>query len=130
VLALRPKTGELVWHYQFSPNDLYDYDATEVGMLLDMKVDGKARKVLAQANRNGFFYVLDRTNGQLLAANPYVKVNWADRIDMKTGRPVESEVTKRIRAGGTETVWPSVLGARTGHPCRGTPTPDWPTPIR
>lgn len=116
VLALRPKTGELVWHYQFSPNDLYDYDATEVGMLLDMKVDGKARKVLAQANRNGFFYVLDRTNGQLLAANPYVKVNWADRIDMKTGRPVESEVTKRIRAGGTETVWPSVLGGKNWSP--------------
>lgn len=116
VLALRPKTGELVWHYQFSPNDLYDYDATEVGMLLDMKVDGNARKVLAQANRNGFFYVLDRTNGQLLAANPYVKVNWADRIDMKTGRPVESEVTKRIRAGGTETVWPSVLGGKNWSP--------------
>lgn len=116
VLALRPKTGELVWHYQFSPNDLYDYDATDVGMLLDMKVDGKARKVLAQANRNGFFYVLDRTNGQLLAANPYVKVNWADRIDMKTGRPVESEVTKRIRAGGAETVWPSVLGGKNWSP--------------
>ena len=100
VVAIRPKTGELVWHYQFSPNDPYDYDATEVGMLVDLKVNGEKRKVLAQANRNGFFYVLDRANGKLLAANPYVKVNWADRIDMATGKPVESEVTKRIRAGG------------------------------
>ena len=75
VVAFRPKTGEMVWHYQFSPNDPYDYDSTEVGMLVDMKIDGKPRKVLAQANRNGFFYVLDRANGKLLAANPYVKVN-------------------------------------------------------
>ncbi|HET7525291.1 MAG TPA: PQQ-binding-like beta-propeller repeat protein, partial [Burkholderiaceae bacterium] len=58
VLAFRPKTGELVWHYQFSPNDPYDYDSTEVGMLVDMKINGATRKVLAQANRNGFFYVL------------------------------------------------------------------------
>lgn len=116
VLAFRPKTGELVWHYQFTPNDLYDYDATEVGMLIDMKVAGKPRKVLAQANRNGFFYVLDRSNGELLAANPYVKVNWADRIDLATGRPVESELTKRIRAGSSEMVWPSVLGGKNWSP--------------
>lgn len=116
VIAFRPKTGEFVWHYQFSPNDPYDYDATEVGMLVDMKIDGQDRKVLAQANRNGFFYVLDRANGKLLAANPYVKVNWADKIDMASGRPVESEVTKRIRAGGDETVWPSVLGGKNWTP--------------
>ncbi len=116
VIAFRPKTGEMVWHYQFSPNDPYDYDATEVGMLVDMKIDGKDRKVLAQANRNGFFYVLDRANGKLLAANPYVKVNWADKIDLATGRPVESEVTKRIRAGSDETVWPSVLGGKNWTP--------------
>ena len=116
VIAFRPKTGEMVWHYQFSPNDPYDYDATEVGMLVDMKIDGKDRKVLAQANRNGFFYVLDRANGKLLAANPYVKVNWADKIDLATGRPVESEVTKRARAGSDETVWPSVLGGKNWQP--------------
>ena len=116
VVAFRPKTGEIVWHYQFTPNDPYDYDATEVGMLVDMKIEGKTRKVLAQANRNGFFYVLDRANGKLLAANPYVKVNWADKIDMVTGRPVESEVTKRIRAGGDEEVFPSVLGGKNWTP--------------
>jgi alcohol dehydrogenase (cytochrome c) len=116
VLAFRPKTGELVWHYQFSPNDPYDYDSTEVGMLVDMKVAGQDRKVLLQANRNGFFYVLDRANGKLLAANPYVKVNWADKIDLASGRPVESEVTKKIRAGGDEMVWPSVLGGKNWTP--------------
>lgn len=116
VVAIRPKTGELVWHYQFSPNDPYDYDATEVGMLVDMKVGGKPTKTLIQANRNGFFYVLDRSNGKLLAANPYVKVNWADRIDLATGRPVESQVTKNIRAGGDEVVWPSVLGGKNWTP--------------
>ena len=116
VLAFRPKTGELVWHYQFSPNDPYDYDATEVGMLVDMTIGGTQRKVLAQANRNGFFYVLDRVNGKLLAANPYVKVNWADKIDLITGRPVESEVTKRVRAGGDEEVFPSVLGGKNWQP--------------
>lgn len=116
VIAVRPKTGELVWHYQFSPNDPYDYDATEVGMLVDMKIGGQPRKVLAQANRNGFFYVLDRTNGKLLAANPYVKVNWAEKIDMATGRPVESDVTRRARAGEDVEVWPSVLGGKNWTP--------------
>jgi len=112
VLAFRPKTGELVWHYQFSPNDPYDYDATEVGMLVEIT----GRKVLVQANRNGFFYVLDRANGKLLAANPYVKVNWADKIDMATGRPVESEATKKVRAGEDVVIWPSVLGGKNWTP--------------
>ncbi|MBS0446074.1 MAG: PQQ-dependent dehydrogenase, methanol/ethanol family [Proteobacteria bacterium] len=122
VLAFRPKTGEMVWHYQFSPNDPFDYDATEVGMLVDLKVNGENRKVLAQANRNGFFYVLDRANGKLLAANPYVKVNWADRIDMTTGRPVESEVFKRVRAGKDEEIFPSVLGGKNWEPMSWNPS--------
>lgn len=116
VVAIRPKTGELVWHYQFSPNDPYDYDATEVGMLVDMKVGGKNRQVLAQANRNGFMYVLDRANGELLAANPYVKVNWADRIDLKTGRPVSSETDKKARAGEDVEIFPSVVGGKNWNP--------------
>ena len=116
VLAFRPKTGELVWHYQFSPNDPYDYDATDPGMLVDLKIGGAMRKVLIQANRNGFFYVLDRKDGKLLAANPYVKVNWADGIDMKTGRPIESAKTKSIRAGGDEVIWPSIIGGKNWNP--------------
>jgi alcohol dehydrogenase (cytochrome c) len=116
VVAIRPKTGELVWHYQFSPNDPYDYDATEVGMLVDMKIGGKNRKVLTQANRNGFMYVLDRANGELLAANPYVKVNWAERIDLKTGRPVLSETDRKARAGEDVEIFPSVVGGKNWTP--------------
>ena len=116
VIAFRPKSGEIIWHYQFTPNDPYDYDAVEVGVLVDMEINGAKRKVIAQANRNGFFYVLDRSNGKLLAANPFVKVNWADKIDMETGRPVESEVTKRVRAGGTEEIFPSVYGGKNWQP--------------
>lgn len=116
VLAFRPKTGELVWHYQFSPNDPFDYDSTEVGMLIDLDVGGVKRKVLAQANRNGFFYVLDRTNGKLLAANPYTTVNWADKIDLASGRPVESAITQRVRAGADEVIFPSAIGGKNWTP--------------
>ena len=83
VIALRPKTGEMVWHYQYVPNDSYDYDATAESILADITVEGKPRKVLINPHKNGFLYVLDRTNGQLIAANPYVKVTWATHIDMK-----------------------------------------------
>ena len=90
VLALEPKTGKIKWHYQFSPNNPFDYDAVAEMVLADINVEGKPTKVLMDANRNGFFYVLDRTNGKLLAANPYVKVNWATGIDMKT-RPSDRD---------------------------------------
>lgn len=99
VLALDPKTGKIKWHFQFSPNNPFDYDAVAEMVLATINVDGKPTQVLMDANRNGFFYVLDRTNGKLLAANPYVKVNWASGIDMKTGRPIETDVTTKARAG-------------------------------
>jgi alcohol dehydrogenase (cytochrome c) len=72
VVALDPQTGELKWHYQFTPHDLHDWDATETPMLVDARYRGRARKLLLQANRNGFFYVLDRTNGEFLGASPFV----------------------------------------------------------
>lgn len=116
VLAMHPKTGEIVWHYQFTPNDLYDYDGVNELVQATLKVDGKDKKVIMQANRNGFFYVIDRTNGKLLAANPFVKQNWADKIDLVTGRPVDSAVTRRIRAGEAEEVFPSALGGKNWMP--------------
>ena len=79
-------------------------------------VEGKPTKVLMDANRNGFFYVLDRTNGKLLAANPYVKVNWATGIDMKTGRPIETDVSKDARDGKKVVVYPSMLGGKNWEP--------------
>ena len=86
VLALNPDTGKLVWHYQFSPHDWNDWDANETPVLVDATWHGASRKLLLQANRNGFFYVLDRTDGRLLLAEPFSKVNWAKRIG-PNGRP-------------------------------------------
>src|SRR3954452_17781690 len=112
VLALRPKTGEIVWHYQFTPNDAYDYDACWELILGELKVAGKERKVVMQLNRNGFLYVLDRGTDELLSAKAYEKVNWASQVDLKTGRPVETEIAKSIRAAKATEHWPSTRGAK------------------
>lgn len=90
ILALRPDTGELVWHYQTTPGDSWDYTATQHIMLADMVWDGKPRKLLMQAPKNGFYYVLDRATGELLGAKNYVDVTWASSVDLKTGRPIET----------------------------------------
>jgi alcohol dehydrogenase (cytochrome c) len=107
ILALRPKTGEIVWYYQTIPNDTYDFDSTAESLLADIPVNGQPRKVLINAHKNGFLYVLDRTNGKLIAANPYVKVNWASHIDMNTGRPVRTDLVERAKKGETVTLFPS-----------------------
>ena len=112
VLALRPKTGEIVWYYQFTPGDAYDYDASWELILSDINVAGQRRKVLMQLNRNGFLYVIDRTNGQLISAKAYEKVNWASHVDMTTGRPVETEVARKLRAGEQVELWPSTTGGK------------------
>jgi alcohol dehydrogenase (cytochrome c) len=112
VLALRPKTGEIAWHYQFTPNDAYDYDACWELILAELKVAGKPRKVVMQLNRNGFLYVLDRATGELLSAKAYEKVNWASHVDLKTGRPVETEIAKNIREMKATEHWPSTRGAK------------------
>jgi alcohol dehydrogenase (cytochrome c) len=112
VLAMRPKTGEVVWHYQFTPNDVFDWDAVWEIILADMQVNGQTRKVAMQMNRNGFLYVLDRTNGELLSAKAFGKVTWATHVDMATGRPVESELTRKLRAGEAIEMWPSTRGAK------------------
>ena len=112
VLAMRPRTGEIVWHYQFTPNDAYDYDACWELILADRNVDGKKRKVVMQLNRNGFLYVLDRGTGELLKANAFEKVNWASHVDLKTGRPVETEVAAKLRSGGQIEMWPSTTGGK------------------
>jgi alcohol dehydrogenase (cytochrome c) len=87
VVALDANTGALKWHFQFTPADSHDWDATEVPVLADMEIDGAPRKVLIHANRNGFMYVLDRTNGKFLSARAFVKQTWAKEIDAN-GRPV------------------------------------------
>ena len=107
VLAIRPKTGEIACYYQYTPNDVYDTDGADENVLADVQIDGQTRKVMIQANKNGFMYVLDRTNCKLIAAHPYVKVNWATHIDLATGRPVLTDVHKRFVAGEEVEIWPS-----------------------
>jgi len=107
VIAIRPKTGELVWHYQYIPNESFDFDGSAEPVLADLTVNGQVRKVLMSANKNGFFYVLDRTNGKPIAAHPFVKVNWATHIDLETGRPVLTDLLDRAIKGEEVLVWPS-----------------------
>lgn len=90
IVALRPETGEYVWHYQTTPGESWDYTATQHIILADLTIAGATRKVLMQAPKNGFFYVLDRATGELLSATQYVPINWATGVDLKTGRPIEN----------------------------------------
>ena len=106
VLAIRPKTGQIVWHYQYTPNDMYDVDATNEPVLAELRVDGQMRKVILNGNKNGFLYVIDRTNGKLIAAHPMTRVTWATHIDLKTGRPVLTDVAARLIAGEEVEVYP------------------------
>jgi alcohol dehydrogenase (cytochrome c) len=117
IIALRPKTGEFVWHYQMSPNDPFDHDGVNALVQADIAVAGATRKVVMQAGRNGFFYVLDRTNGKLIAANAYVKVTWASGVDLETGRPVWTEPTKLVINGPAKiTTYPNISGGSNWFP--------------
>jgi quinohemoprotein ethanol dehydrogenase len=91
ILAINPDNGKMVWYYQTTPGEIWDYTATMNIILADLDINGKPRKVLMQAPKNGFFYVLDRKTGELLSAEKYTRVNWASHVDMKTGRPVLTE---------------------------------------
>jgi alcohol dehydrogenase (cytochrome c) len=110
IFAVRPKTGERVWYYQTTPEDPFDYDAVQTPVLATLNVAGTPTRVVMQANRSGFLYVLDAKEGKLIAANPFGKVNWADGIDKETGRPKVTSVFKEALEGKKVTVWPSVSG--------------------
>ena len=112
ILAIKPKSGEIAWHYQLVPNEMYDLDANWEIILGELAVDGQKRKVLMQFSRGGFLYVLDRVSGKLLSAKPFEKINWATHVDMATGRPVESEITRKARAGEQIELWPGQWGAK------------------
>ena len=114
IVALRPATGEYVWHYQTTPGETWDYTATQHIILADLEIDGMLRKVLMQAPKNGFFYVLDRRNGVLMSAEPHVAINWATGMDYATGRPIEVPAARY--ADGPFVVQPSGFGAHNWHP--------------
>ena len=114
ILALNPDSGALVWHYQTTPGDSWDYTAVQHMILADLTIGGRTRQVLMQAPKNGFFYVLDRRTGELLSAQNYVDVTWASRIDLKSGRPVEREGADYIRAPFL--IRPAPLGGHNWQP--------------
>lgn len=115
IVAIRPDTGEYVWHYQTTPGETWDYTATQHIMLADMEIDGAQRQVLMQAPKNGFFYVLDRATGEFISAKPYVTVNWATGID-QSGRPIENPETRIDKTGQAAIVTPGALGGHNWHP--------------
>jgi len=130
-LAIDADTGKIVWHFQYTPNDAYDYDEVGSQMIYDVTINGEPRKVLGHYSRNGFFYTLDRTNGSFISAAQYVKnLNWTKGIDPKTGKPVEYDPSKKLqqyavvsnRASGQVDVCPDVAGGVNFYPTAWSPS--------
>ena len=118
VIALNPDTGNIVWHYQFTPHDAWDYDGVNELVLADLTIDGKQVPALMQANRNGFFYVIDRSNGKLISAKNFVPTNWATGIDLKTGMPIEAannEKRPRLKKWAKD-ICPNLVGGKNWMP--------------
>ena len=114
IIALRPATGQYVWHYQTTPGDSWDFTATQHMILADLKINGRTRKVLMQAPKNGFFYVLDRATGELISAEAYAEITWAKGIDKTTGRPIENEAARYRTSFSLQK--PGPLGAHNWQP--------------
>jgi lanthanide-dependent methanol dehydrogenase len=111
VLARRPEDGSLIWAYQFTPHDNWDYDANATLVLADVTVAGRTRKALVSFNKNGFQYTLDRATGELLGAHAYVMVNWAKGVDLKSGRPiVDPAMQTGAKKGPVKNICPSLEG--------------------
>jgi len=115
IVALRPDTGEYVWHYQTTPGETWDFTATQHLILADLEIDGRTRPVIMQAPKNGFFYVLDRATGEFISADKYTLVSWASHVDPETGRPVE-EPGVRYDTGEPVAVFPGSQGGHNWHP--------------
>ena len=114
ILAIHAETGKLKWHYQTTPGESWDFTAVQQIILTQLEIKGKKRDVLMQAPKNGFFYVLDRNTGELLSAEPYVYVNWASKVDMKTGRPVETPNARYLTSN--EQIYPGPFGGHNWQP--------------
>jgi alcohol dehydrogenase (cytochrome c) len=97
IIALDVDTGELKWHFQTVPNESWDYDAVAITQLIDTPINGEMRKVISQTNRNGFYYALDRANGQFLLGKPFTNVNWTLGLDPKTGKPLDYDPAKAVQ---------------------------------
>lgn len=111
-LAIDPETGAIKAHYQTTPYDAWDYDGVNELVLADLNLNGKKTPVAMKADRNGFFYVIDRTSMKPISAEKFVKTNWAEKIDLKTGRPVEAPQYRLTSKGNVKDVWPSFIGGK------------------
>jgi len=116
IVALRPDSGEYVWHYQLAPAEQWDYPATAQMVLIDMPFQGEMRKLLVQVPKHGFVYVLDRVSGKLLSAEKFTRVTWASGYDLKTGRPIENPEADYSRTGKAALVYPGPLGGHNWNP--------------
>lgn len=115
IVALKPETGEYVWHYQTAPGESWDYTATQHIMLADLQIDGELRRVVMQAPKNGFFYVLDAKTGKVISAEKYIPLDWAEKVDLATGRPVMAE-TAYYPKGHPSSPLPGPFGGHNWQP--------------
>ena len=116
IVALDPDDGSYVWHYQTSPGESWDHTATQHMIVADLRLDGQVRRVVMQAPKNGFFYVLDAKTGALISAEKFTDISWATHVDMKTGRPVENPSARFYRTGSPFLSLQNPNGAHTWHP--------------
>jgi PQQ-dependent dehydrogenase (methanol/ethanol family) len=116
IVALKPDTGEYVWHFQQVPGEDWDYTATQHMILADLQIDGRTRKVIMQAPKNGFFYVLDRETGEFISGTPYGTVTWAEGLDPKTGKPKVKPEARYSTTGKPALLLPGPGGAHNWHP--------------
>ena len=116
IFARNPDTGKAAWAYQKTPHDAWDYDGINENVLVDLNINGQMRKVLVNFDRNGFSYMLDRKTGELLQAEPFVHVNWAKSIDLKTGKPVEDPGEATSATKNTKDICPSAMGGKNQQP--------------
>lgn len=116
IVAINPDDGSYVWHYQTTPGETWDYTATQQMVLADLDIGGQTRRVIMQAPKNGFFYVLDAATGTLISAEKFVPANWASHVDLETGRPVENPMARYDLVGEPAVVWPGPQGGHNWHP--------------
>ena len=116
IFARDPDTGKAAWAYQKTPHDAWDYDGINENVLVDLTINGQMRKVLVNFDRNGFAYVLDRRTGELLRGDPFVFVNWAKGIDLKSGRPIEDPEKRTSSTKNTKDICPSAMGGKNQQP--------------
>ncbi|MCW8194811.1 PQQ-dependent dehydrogenase, methanol/ethanol family [Proteobacteria bacterium 005FR1] len=116
IVALDPDDGSYRWHYQTTPGETWDYTATQHIILANLEIDGEERRVIMQAPKNGFFYVIDAITGKLISAEKFVPANWATHVDLETGRPVEMAEARYEKTGKPFIVYPGPQGGHNWHP--------------